>query len=428
MSPQPENGLWRHRQCFGTEHSAEIRYLANILYFCRMMSPRKTKICILTSTRADWGLLMPVAGSLAAREDVELQIVASNMHLIPELGMTVNEIKDAGFTVDRCVDCRAEGDDDFSRAVSMSRSLEGTAEALRDLRPDAVIILGDRYEMLAAAAAAATMHVPVIHIAGGEISEGALDDSFRHAITKLSTLHLTATEPYRRRVIQMGEEPERVVNTGAIGVWNAFNTPLLSAEALGAELGVDFDRPVIAVTFHPATNETSAPPEAQVDALLAALDRFPELMAVITAPNNDAGGGSILARLTEYCALHPDRTRLVRSLGMVRYQSLLRYVKAVVGNSSSGIVEAPSAGVPTVDIGIRQRGRIAAPSVLHCDADADAIEACLRKTLSPEMQRLAAKKENPYYKPDTLALMTDAIMAFADTLPAPAKHFHDIEQ
>lgn len=393
-----------------------------------MNNAESKKICVLTSTRADWGLLMPLAGELRRAKGVELSIVASNMHLVPELGMTVGEIEAAGFTVDRRIACHVAGDDDLSRAVTMARCLEGTAKALDELKPDAVVILGDRYEMLAAASAAAIMHVPIIHIAGGEISEGALDDSFRHAITKLSTLHLTATEPYRQRVIQMGEEPSRVVNTGAIGVWNAFNTPLLSSVELGGELGVDFDKPIIAVTFHPATNEAEISPEAQVDALLDALDRFPEVTAVVTAPNNDAGGAYILHRLEEYAAAHSDRVRLVRSLGMVRYQSLLRYVKAVVGNSSSGIVEAPSAGTPTVDIGVRQKGRLAAPSVLHCAADADAIEACLKEALSERMQELAARRENPYYKPDTLAAMTDAVLSFVRSLPLPPKHFHDITQ
>lgn len=393
-----------------------------------MKGTGKIKICVLTSTRADWGLLMPLARALRSAEDVKLQIVASNMHLIPELGMTVNEIVASGFEVDRCVDCHIAGDDDLSRARTMARCLEGTAEALCDLHPAAVIILGDRYEMLASASAAAIMHVPIIHIAGGEISEGALDDSFRHAITKLATLHLTATEPYRRRVIQMGEAPERVVNTGAIGVWNAFNTPLKSADELGSELGVDFNGKVIAVTFHPATNEASVTPEEQIDALLDALDRFPDVTAVITAPNNDAGGAYILKRLEEYAASRPERVRLVRSLGMVRYQSLLRYVRAVVGNSSSGIVEAPSAGVPTVDIGVRQQGRLAGPSVLHCSAQADAIERCMREAFSDEMRSLAAKRINPYYKPDTLALMEEAVLAFVRSLPVPPKHFYDIER
>ncbi len=392
-----------------------------------MTDAEMKKICILTSTRADWGLLMPLARELRASEDVELQIVASNMHLIPELGMTVDEITDAGFDVDRRVDCHVVGDDDFSKALTMARCLEGTAQALKDLCPDAVIILGDRYEMLAAASAAAIMHIPIIHIAGGEISEGALDDSFRHAITKLATLHLTATEAYRHRVIQMGEAPERVVNTGAIGVWNAFNTQLMDADELGMELNVDFSKPVIAVTFHPATNESSVSPEEQMNALLDALDRFPDVTSVITAPNNDAGGAYILKRLELYAAEHADRVRLVRSLGMVRYQSLLRYVRAVVGNSSSGIVEAPSAGVPTVDIGIRQKGRIAAPSVLHCAAYADDIERCLSEAFSEEIQALAAKRINPYYKPDTLALMVDAVFSFVRSLPVPPKHFHDIE-
>lgn len=386
------------------------------------------KICIATSTRADWGLLMPLASSLRATKGVELSIVATNMHLVPELGMTVDEIRSAGFTVDRCVPCHVEGDDELSRARVMARCLDGMADALASLSPDVLVLLGDRYEMLATASAAAVMHIPIIHIAGGEISEGAIDDSFRHAITKLASLHLVATEAYRRRVIQLGEDPATVVNTGAIGVWNAYNTPLVDAATLGRHIGLDLSRPTAAVTFHPATNELSATPTEQLQAMLEALDAFPALQAVVTAPNNDAGGASILAALEKYASARTERVRLVRSLGMVRYQSLLHHAKVVVGNSSSGIVEAPSAGTPTVDIGIRQQGRLAAPSVLHCPAEAGAIKGAIAAALSPDMQALAARRENPYFKPDTLRLMTEAVTAFAASLPRPPKHFHDICQ
>ena len=358
---------------------------------------------------------------------VELQIIATNMHLVEKYGMTVDEIERDGFAVSRRVPCQTDGDDDLSRAHVMARCLDGTATALSELKPDAVVILGDRYEMLGAASAAAMLHIPIIHIAGGEISEGALDDCFRHAITKLSTLHLTATEDYRRRVIQLGEQPDRVSDTGAIGVWNALNVKKLSRKELEAFLGLDLTKPTAVVTFHPATNDTASPAE-QAHAMLAALERFPELQLVITAPNNDAGGEAVMKSLTDFAAAHADRVRFVKSLGMVRYQSLLPLAVAVIGNSSSGIVEAPSAGVPTVDIGIRQRGRTAAPSVIHCHAEENAIAGAIEKALSAEMQALAARRENPYYKKDTLGRMTGRILEFLGELPVAPKSFYDLKQ
>ncbi len=384
------------------------------------------RVCIVTTTRADWGLLMPLARSLRDSGKVELQIIAANMHLMERYGMTVNEIHDAGFTVDRCVPMDVPGDDDASRASAMAVCMSGMAKAFDEIRPDVVVLLGDRYEMLAVASTAAAMHIPIVHIAGGEISEGALDDSFRHAITKLSNLHLTATEPYRRRVIQMGEAPDTVVNTGAIGVWNALNVKTVSKKELEEYVGMNLAGDIALVTYHPATNDTEASPAERTRQLLDALDTFPEMKIVFTAPNNDAGGESSLKILRDYAAANPGRVALVESLGMVRYHSMLRIAAVVVGNSSSGLVEVPTAGIPTVDIGIRQRGRIAAPSVVHCEPDSESIRAAIAKALSPGMRRIAARKENPYFKPDTLKIMTDAVLGFTDSLPRPPKKFYDL--
>ena len=391
-----------------------------------MKDSSAVRLCIVTTTRADWGLLLPVARELSKRDDVKIDVVAGNMHLLERYGHTIDEITASGFDVAGRIPCDVDGDSDASRVLAMAKAMQGAAEVFDRLRPDAVLLLGDRYEMLAIASAAATMHLPIIHIAGGEISEGALDDSYRHAITKLSTLHLTATEEYRRRVIQLGEDPSRVVNTGAIGVWNAFNIPLLSADELGTWLGIDFDgRKVASVTFHPATNDSASPRE-QVKALTSALAQFPDMIQVISYPNNDAGGESIIPVLEEYAAAHPGNVRAVSSLGMVRYQSLLHIANVVIGNSSSGIVEAPSAGAVTVDVGVRQKGRMAADSIIHCEPTESAIREAIDKALSPEYQQLAAKKENPYYKPDTLRLMTEAITDFLHSLPVPSKKFYDL--
>jgi len=390
------------------------------------MDRAKKRLCVVTSTRADWGLLSPVCSALVRSGLLDIDIVATNMHLCAEYGNTVDEIVADGFEPYKVP--TAEPDNgDVSRAAIMANTLSGMAKAFSDLRPDAVLILGDRYEMLAVASAASVMHLPIIHIAGGEITEGALDDSFRHAITKLSSLHLTATDEYRKRVIQMGEDPSIVINTGAIGVWNAMNMPKMDADEISQSLAFDVSRkPLAIVTYHPATND-DIPPLVRLGALLDALDRFPDLNLVITAPNNDSGGEAILEALMKYADDRKTRAVAVRSLGARRYHSLLRCTSLVIGNSSSGIVEVPSAGIPTVDIGMRQRGRLAAPSVIHCGDSADEIADAINKALSPEMQALARRAENPYGKPDTCRLMVEAIEKFVSSLPLLPKQFYDLK-
>lgn len=386
----------------------------------------KKRLCVVTSTRADWGLLSPVCKCLMASGLVNIKIIATNMHLSQVYGNTVDEIIADGFDPYRVpVDEPDSGD--VSRARVMARTLSGMAEAFSAIEPDAVLLLGDRYEMLAVASAASVMHLPVIHIAGGEVTEGALDDSFRHAITKLSTLHLTATDDYRRRVIQLGENPDCVINTGAIGVWNAMNMPLMTAAEISGSLDFDvMQKPMAIVTYHPATND-NIPPLMRLQSLLDALDRFPDLRLIITAPNNDSGGDAILNALVRYADDRSDRAVFVRSLGARRYHSLLRIASIVIGNSSSGIVEVPSAGIPTVDIGIRQRGRLAGTSVIHCGDSTDDIAGAIDKALSQEMQKLACKCENPYAKPDTCRLMVEAIETFMSSLPLPPKTFYDLK-
>jgi UDP-N-acetylglucosamine 2-epimerase (non-hydrolysing) len=382
-------------------------------------------VCIATGTRADWGLLRPIAAALRDSGRVKVSILATNMHLMQRYGHTIDEIIADGFDIDARVEMPDTADTPAGRATAMGTCLSATARVLDQLKPDAMIILGDRYEMLAIASAAAVMCIPIVHIAGGEVSEGAVDDCLRHAITKLSTLHLTATEPYRRRVIQMGEAPDRVVNTGAIGVWNLRNfTPVSRAELLDS-VGLDSDRPFAVVTYHPATLDHADPTE-HFTALLAALDRFPELNVIITYPNNDARSLGIITAIEAYAAAHPARVAAVKSLGMRRYLSAISEAVVVIGNSSSGLVEVPSAGTPTVDIGMRQQGRTAGESVIHCDEGSDAIATAIAKALSPEMQALAATRRNPYAKPDTLDIMIDAITKFLSTLPQRPKRFYDL--
>ncbi|MCM1138166.1 MAG: UDP-N-acetylglucosamine 2-epimerase [Muribaculum sp.] len=365
------------------------------------------KIAIATGTRADWGLLSGIAKALNKREDCDVTILATNMHLFPRYGNTINEIIADGFhpvkvTMDDTTDTP------IGTVKAMSTCMAGMAAALEQLKPDMIVILGDRFEMLATASAAMMMRVPIVHIAGGEISEGAIDDSIRHAITKMSSLHLTATEPYRQRVIAMGEEPIRVINTGAIGVYNIIREPSMSREELEASIGFSLPEGSLLVTYHPATLDDEDV-TLRCSNLLMALDKFPESHVIITYPNNDSRGKVIIDLIEEYGRKHPERVKVIPSLGKKRYLSALRYVSAVVGNSSSGIVEVPTMKIPTVDIGMRQQGRLCCDSVIHCGDLSDEIAAAIRLALSDEGKRRAIQSSNPYYQADTLHKIVEAI-------------------
>lgn len=382
-------------------------------------------VAIATGTRADWGLLSPIARGLSQRNDVKISIIATNMHLDSRFGNTISEIENDGFEVAErvpIIDCSAE-DSPLERAKATGRATIGFAEALSRLKPDMLVILGDRFEILGAATAAQMMRVPVVHISGGEITRGAIDDSLRHAITKLAALHLTATETYRRRVINMGEPENLVINTGAIGVDNLMRIEPLTPGELEKQLGVRIDRNTLLVTYHPVTLSSNDISLA-VGELLAALDRFPDSTVIFTYPNNDAGGDTIIPMIKKYATDNPGRVALVASLGRVRYLSALKAVGAVVGNSSSGIVEVPSAHIPTVNIGNRQEGRLASRSVINCGESADEISAAITEALSEEGRLRAEKSPNPYHKADTLSKMVEAI-AETPLSSLSVKHFTD---
>lgn len=369
----------------------------------------KRRICIATGTRADWGLLSPIAQALNKRDDVDLKIIVTNMHLSEEYGSTWKEIENDGLKIDWRVKMKSDADTRKDTVLAMSECMAGMAEALAALRPDLLVILGDRYEMLATASAALILRIPIAHIAGGAISQGAYDESIRHAITKMSHIHLTETERYRKRVIQLGENPEHVIYTGAIGVYNIMHTQYISREQLERELNLTLSDRLILATFHPATLD-EMPPQQQCKNLLAALDRHPDYQTIFTYPNNDSEGRIIIQLIESYRRRHPERVAVFPSLGMRRYLSMLHCATAVVGNSSSGIVEVPSIGIPTLDIGIRQMGRTAAPSVLHCGVSEEEIADGLETVLSSSFRMIAKSAENPYYLPDTLEKMVDAIV------------------
>ena len=365
------------------------------------------KIAVATTTRADWGLLSPLARELRS-QGAEVQIMAANMHYNPDLGMTVNEILADGFVPK--LECKTQG----TPAEIAAACLVAYSEALEREKPVCIICLGDRYEMLSIAQAAVMEGVPVVHIAGGAVSEGATDDMFRHAITKLSSLHLTECEEYRRRVIRMDEDPHLVIDTGAIGIHNILNLQPIPAKDLNEELNFEIDRDTLLCTMHAATLEMEMAPEEQYDCLLQgienALSSHPHLKILFTYPNNDVDPKPLIARLETFHQQHPERVLTVPSLGMKRYLSALRYAGGMIGNSSSGIVEVPSLGIPVLDIGIRQQGRMRADSVIHCECEADEIARGIDRLFSPEIKEIAARRDNPYARPDTLEIMVRTIL------------------
>ena len=381
------------------------------------------KIAIATGTRADWGLLSPIAQLLKAQKDVEVAVIATNMHLDPRFGNTIDEITSDGFIPAAKGKMNIASNSEADTARSMAKCLSGMVDAFESIKPDCIIILGDRYEMLATASAATVMRIPIIHIAGGEISEGAIDDCIRHAITKLSALHLTSTEEYRQRVIAMGEQPDRVINTGAIGVYNIMQLPLMSKEELEKSIGCKINKRTLLVTMHPTTIDPT-PSSTVMGELFKALDAH-DGNVIITYPNNDARGAEIISLIDDYQKRNKDKVTVIPSLGRLRYLSALQFAGAVAGNSSSGIVEVPSMHIPTVNIGIRQKGRLASKSVINCGNSAQEIISAIRFALSKEGQDTARNAENPYYKPNTLHTIVNSILSVSIN-DIKTKKFYDI--
>lgn len=384
------------------------------------------KLMIVTGTRAEWGLLSGVARHIRDREDCELQILACAAHLSPVHGMTVDSIAGDGFAVDARVPMLDPDADDGGVAVAeaMGRGMAGFAAAFDALRPDIAVLLGDRFEILAAASAALVNRIPLAHIHGGELSEGAVDDAIRHAVTKLAHLHFVAAAEYRDRVIQLGEEPARVFDVGALGVENALGLAGLDRGALERDLGVRLGQRSLVVTFHPVTLAGDGG-LGEVDALLAALgDLPPDVSLVFTMPNADPGNAAVRQRIESFVAGRADAAAF-DSLGQVRYLSALANSGGAVGNSSSGLIEAPSLGVGTVNIGERQAGRLRAPSVIDCAPDHAAITAALERLFSPEFQRIAQARANPYGGGET-AREIARILAEHPLDGLVRKRFHDL--
>ena len=383
------------------------------------------KVCFATGTRADYGLLSGVMKKVDDHDQLELQVVASCMHLVPEFGNTIGEIEADGFTVDEKVYMLVAGDGAVSVGKSIGLGVIGFIDALSRLSPDVVVILGDRFEALSAAQAALVLRLPIAHIHGGEVTEGALDESIRHAISKMSNLHFVSNESYRKRLIQMGELPDRVFVSGAPGIDNILALDPMSKSELEQSLEFELGKKVFLVTYHPLTLRQSGQELDVVYSMFEALDEYKDVKIILTAPNADEGGGAILKAFTEYAARKGNQVCFVRSLGLVRYLSMLRFVDCVIGNSSSGIIEVPSFNIPTINIGDRQKGRLRSESVIDCGERTGEISSAIKTALSPEFGERLMHNSNPYGNGNAGNLIVETILSI-DLKSTLRKPFYDI--
>lgn len=353
------------------------------------------KVCVVTGTRAEYGLLRGVIAGVQRSPTLQLQLIATGTHLSPDFGLTYREIEADGVAIDAKVEMLLSADTASGTAKSMGLGLIGFGDAFDRLRPDLVVLLGDRFEILSAASAALVAGIPVAHLHGGETTEGAFDESIRHAITKMSHLHFVAAEAYRQRVIQLGEAPERVFLVGGLGVDAIRQLSLLDRPTLEGMIDFQFGGRNLLVTFHPATLDAAGDAEQQMGELLAALEALPETHLIFTMPNADTGSRALIRMVDDFVAGRPN-SRAYASLGQLRYLSCLQLVDGVVGNSSSGLLEAPSLGVGTVNIGDRQHGRLKAESVIDCAPRRDAILQAIQRLYEPDVMRVAQARRSPY--------------------------------
>lgn len=353
------------------------------------------KIAVFTGTRAEYGLLKPLMDEIRDDPALHLQLIVSGMHLSPEFDLTYRDILADGFTIDEKVEILLSSDTPIGISKSIGLGVISYAEALERLQPDIAVVLGDRFEALAFAIAAYIQRIPIAHIQGGEATYGLIDEGIRHAITKLSYLHFPATETYRQIIIQLGEEPHRVFTVGALGLDNIRKMKLLSREQLEKRLHFTFGKRNFLITFHPVTLEKHQT-ESYFRALLDALEVFPDIKLLFTKANADTEGRVINQMIDQFVAAHPERAIAFASLGQLLYLSTMQYVDAVVGNSSSGIIEAPSFKIGTINIGSRQAGRIRAKSVIDCEPTKAAIVEAIHYLYSPEFQKILQEVENPY--------------------------------
>ena len=378
-------------------------------------------ICVVTATRAEYGLLRPVVQKLAASADFRLRLVVTGAHLCPRLGLTVTEIEKDGFAIDARLPIFT---DDAAEPVAqtIARTLTVFDEYFAQNRPDCLLVLGDRFEIFAVATAAAARHIPIAHISGGDVTLGAADEYYRHCISKMAAVHFASCADSAARLVRLGEAPDRVFCVGGLGDENIRTLTKLSREALCESTGFALMQPFALVTYHPETSADAGSPAAQSQALCRAMESVMGIFWLMTGSNADAGGQICSDTLRAFAAAHPDRAAFVQNLGLQRYLSAMQYASLVAGNSSSGVVETPTFRVPTVNIGKRQAGRIICANVLGCAPDADAIAETMRKALSPEFAAVAATAKSPYNGGDTSAKICAVLQKFDFSAP---KSFYD---
>ena len=366
------------------------------------------RIGIMTGTRAEYGLLKSLMQEINKDNDLELYLIVSGMHLSPEFGMTYKEIEEDGFEINAKVEMLLSSDSPAGISKSIGLGVIGFADEFQRADLDMLILLGDRYEALSAAISAMVMRIPIAHLHGGELTEGAIDEGIRHSITKMSYLHFTSTEQYRSRVIQLGENPERVFYVGALGVENIKKINLMTKEELEKSIHFEIDENTVVVTYHPVTLENNTVEEQFLN-LLKVLDRNPKIRMIFTKANADTNGRIVNELIDKYAAQNSERACAFVSLGQKRYLSALKYCRIVIGNSSSGIIEAPSFGKPIINIGDRQKGRICADSVINCGYTQQEIQQAMETALTEEFENKARNCRNPYEKENTAANIISVI-------------------
>lgn len=384
-------------------------------------------VCVVTGSRAEFGLLRPLLKKLQSDFRIDLRLAVTGSHLSQSFGNTQEEIVESGLSIHRRIFIPIEDDSRLGVATATGTALALFAKYFSEYRPELIVVLGDRYEIFAAAAAAATLGIPIAHLHGGETTEGAMDEFFRHSITKMSTLHFTSCETYRRRVIQLGEAPERVFNVGAAGIENILNMPLMTLSELEESLGFVLEgKPFSVVTFHPVTLEDDTA-QLQLQELISAMDNFPEMRYVVTLANADPGG-RIINEVWKNEAKYHENWLVVPSLGARRYLSALKYAEMILGNSSSGILEGPAMRLPTVNIGDRQKGRIMAESIICCKPERGEIQMAMHKALSHTFKAIAGNTVSPFGDGKTSEKIASVLLNFlASSDRNMKKQFYDID-
>ena len=385
---------------------------------------KKRKICVVTGTRAEYGLLYWLMKGIEDDPDLELQIVATGMHLSPEFGLTYREIEKDGFTINYKIEMLLSADSPSAISKSTGMGLIGFADAYNKLDPDIVIVLGDRFELFAASISPLYAKIPIAHIHGGETTAGSFDEAIRHSITKMSWWHFVAAAEYEKRVIQLGENPKRVFNVGGLGVDAIKKAKLLTKKELMKKTAVKFGKKNLLITYHPVTLEKQTS-QKHIQSLLNVLDELHDVYLIFTMPNADSDGRIIKQMIKKFVLSHKQRSILFASMGHLNYLSTLQFVDGIIGNSSSGLAEAPSFKIGTINMGDRQKGRLKADSVIDCEPTQKSVRDAINKLYSKTFQKKLKSVKNPYGNGRT----SEKILKILQTIELPQelkKTFYDL--